>query len=48
MHVLIDEGGLSHEEIALKLVYFEADGVNTFRESKSGVMTQIREWTRFF
>jgi len=39
MHALIDEGGLSHEEIASKLVCFRADGINMFQGSKSSVST---------
>jgi len=30
MHALIDEGGLTHDEIASKLICFDADGVSTF------------------
>jgi len=30
MHVLMGEGGLTYEEIAHKLVAFDADRVNTF------------------
>jgi hypothetical protein len=48
MHALLGEGGLTHEEIASKLVCFGADGVSTFQGSKSGVTTQIREkWAPF-
>jgi hypothetical protein len=42
------EGGLSHEQIASKLVCFGADGVSTFQGAKTGVTTQIREkWGPF-
>jgi hypothetical protein len=48
MHALLDEGGLSREEIASKLVCFGADGVSTFQGSKTGVTTQIHEkWAPF-
>jgi hypothetical protein len=48
MYVLLGEGGLSHEEIASKLVCFRADGVSTFQGTKTGVTTQIREkWVPF-
>ena len=30
MYALLDEGGLSHEEIASKLICFGTDGVSTF------------------
>jgi hypothetical protein len=43
MLALINEGGLTREEIASKLVCFGADGVSTFQGYKSGVTTQIRE-----
>jgi hypothetical protein len=43
MHAFLGEGGLTYEEIASKLIYFRADGVSTFQESKTGVITQIRE-----
>jgi hypothetical protein len=43
MHALLDEGGLSCEEIASKLVCFGGDGVSTFQGTKTGVTTQIRE-----
>jgi hypothetical protein len=43
MHALLDEGGLTREEIASKLVCFKSDGVNTFQGSKIGVTIQIRE-----
>ena len=48
MHALLDEGGLSHEEITSKLVCFRVDGISTFQGSEMGVTTQIREkWAPF-
>jgi len=48
MHAMMGEGGLSHEQIASKLVYFGVDGVNTFQGPKTGVTPQIREkWAPF-
>jgi len=48
MHVLLEEGGLNHEDIASKLICFGVDGVNTFQSPKPGVTAQIREkWAPF-
>ena len=45
---LVEEGGLSREDIASKVVCFGADGVSTFQGPKTGVTTQIREkWAPF-
>lgn len=41
MDALIGGGGLSHEEIACKLVCFGVDGVTTFQGQRTGVTTQI-------
>ncbi len=48
MDALVDEGGLTREEIASKVVCFGADGVSTFQGAKNGVTTQIKEkWSPF-
>jgi len=48
MHALLEEGGLSHEELASKLVCFGADGVSTFQGPKTSITAQIREkWAPF-
>ena len=48
MNSLVVEGGLTHEEIACKLVCFGSDGVATFQSVHNGVATQIHEkWGPF-
>jgi len=41
MHALIEEGGLTREDIARKLVCFGADGVNTFQGSRTCVTNPL-------
>ena len=48
MDALNNEGGLTIEDIAKKVVSFGADGVNTFQGHKMEVTTQFREkWAPF-
>lgn len=48
MRSLMDEGGLTREQIAEKDVCFGAYGVSTFQGCTNGVSTQIREkWAPF-
>ena len=45
---LVEEGRLSYEDIASKLVCFGTHGISTFQGPKTGVTTQIREkWAPF-
>jgi hypothetical protein len=41
MHALLNEGGLSCEQVASKLVCFGVGGGSTFQGAKTGITTQI-------
>jgi hypothetical protein len=41
---LLEEGGLSREEIGKKLICFGADGVNVFQGHHNGCITQMRDF----
>lgn len=43
MHGLLGAGGLTHEQLMVKLVCFGADGASTFQGCRHGVGVQIRE-----
>jgi hypothetical protein len=47
LNALLDEGGLTREEVASKLVSFGADGVSTFQGTHSGVTTQLKSIAPF-
>jgi len=48
MSTLLGKGGLTHEQIVVKLVSFKANGVSTFQGPKPDFTTEIQEkWALF-